>query len=61
MANLPENLGDSWLQEAVVSYFENNHRLSFGPMFTVWSISQENHSRELNSDFALWNLIFNRS
>lgn len=61
MANLAANLGDPWLQEIILSYFEINHCLSFGPIFTVQNISPENHSWQLNSDFALWNLLFNRS
>lgn len=50
MANLPDNVGDPWLQDIILSYFEINHCLSFGSIFTVRSISLENHSWELNSD-----------
>jgi len=53
MANLPDNLGDSWLQKIILSYFEINHCLSFGHRITVQDISPENHFWELNLNFAL--------
>lgn len=61
MAHLPSNLGDSWLRQIILSHFQLDQCLSFGPISVVWSTSPENHCWEVNSDFALWNQPFNRS